>query len=267
MSGRAVERSSQEGRDEAMRLKGRVAVVTGGARGIGRAVVDRFVEEGASVLVADVDEKSALQAVQEIRKKGGKAEPFAVDVRKWEPVQKMVDHAVKTFGRIDILINNAGVLRDNKIENISEEDWDFVLDVNLKGAFHCSKAVAPVMRAQNYGKIVSLASRAYLGNYGQANYSASKGGIVSLTRTLALEFAKNQINVNAVAPGLIDTPLTQGLRPDVRERLIKLLPFGRIGRVEEVANVVLFLSSDESSFVSGVCILVDGARSVGGATL
>ncbi len=175
----------------------------------------------------------------------------------------MVAQVIEKFGSIDVLVNNAGIIRDNLISNISEQDWDQVLDVNLKGAFLCCQAVFPILKSQRSGKIVNIVSRAWLGSIGQANYTASKGGLVSLTRSLALEFARFQINVNAVAPGLIDTPMTQGMPTEGRERLIRMQPTGKMGKVEDIAAAVAFLASDDAEFITGQVLHVDGGKSCG----
>jgi NAD(P)-dependent dehydrogenase (short-subunit alcohol dehydrogenase family) len=187
----------------------------------------------------------------------------AVDVTKKSQVHDLIDKAKAKFGTVDILINNAGIIRDGFLANLSEEDWDQVLDVNLKGAFLCCQAVFPVMKEQQAGSIVNITSRAWLGNVGQANYSASKGGLVSLTRTLALEFARYQINVNAVAPGLIDTPMTRGMPEKARERLLKMQPTGKMGTVDDIAAAVSFLASSDARYITGQVLHVDGGKSCG----
>ncbi len=186
-----------------------------------------------------------------------------VDIKKKDQVTDLIDSANARFGTVDILVNNAGVIRDGFAINLSEQDWDEVMDVNLKGAFLCCQAVLPVMKEKQSGKIVNITSRAWLGNIGQANYSASKGGLVSLTRTLALEFARYQINVNAVAPGLIDTPMTRSMPEKSRERLLQMQPTGKMGTVDDIAAAVSFLASDDARFITGQILHVDGGKSCG----
>lgn len=246
-----------------MRLKDKVALITGSGRGIGRGIVERFAEEGAHVVINDILEEHANEAVSRITGAGGKATAVIANVSKESEVDKMVAGVVKEHGRIDILVNNAGVLRDNYIQNISEEDWDYVLDINLKGPFFCIRAASKHMRDRKYGKIVNISSRAFLGNRGQANYSASKGGLVSLTRAMAIELARFQINVNCIAPGLIDTPLIRSLREDIQKELISLQPTGKIGTPRDIANAALFLSSDEAEYITGQVFMVDGGKSLG----
>jgi len=250
-----------------MRVENKITIVTGSGQGIGFGIAERLAEEGAVVIINDVNEENAKKAVETIEKNGGKADSFIADVSKKDQVEAMVAATLEKHGRIDILVNNTGVLRDNYIQNMSEEDWDFVIDVNLKGTFFCMQAASAPMREQKYGKICSISSRAYLGNRGQANYSASKGGIVSLTRAMAIELARFKINVNAVAPGLIDTPLIQSLRKDIIEELERKQPMGQAGTTRDIANAVLFLVSDESEFVTGQCLLVDGGKSLGGSAV
>lgn len=246
-----------------MRVKDRSAVITGAGRGLGEAMALRLAEEGADILIADIDFEAAKNVAEKINGMGRKGLAYEVDVRDSKNVNEMVEYAISEFGKVDILVNNAGTFRDNLIENISDEDWDLVLDVNLKGAFLCSRAVVPHMKERRYGKIINISSRAYLGNIGQANYSSSKGGIVSLTRSLGFELARYNINVNCVAPGLIDTELSRKMKPDIREMAIASTPIKRIGQPVDVANAVLFFASDESSFIVGQTLLVCGGRSIG----
>jgi NAD(P)-dependent dehydrogenase (short-subunit alcohol dehydrogenase family) len=246
-----------------MRLANKTAVITGAGRGLGEAFAMKLAQEGASVLASDIDLPAAERVAEAIAGLGRKGLAFQADVRDKQSVQAMAAYAIRELGKVDILVNNAGTFRDNLLENISEEDWDLVLDTNLKGAFLCSQAFAPHMKARRYGKIVNISSRAFMGNVGQANYSASKGGVVSLTRTLGLELARYGINVNCVAPGLIDTDLTRRMKQEIKELMVLSTPIQRIGQPEEVANAVLFFASDEASFVVGQTLLVCGGRSVG----
>jgi len=242
---------------------GKTVVVTGAARGIGTAIARSMAALRGHVALLDIDGAALESVTDELRSGGHSVEALAGDVTDAAFARGVVEKLVSERGGVDVLVNNAGVIRDNFLEQISEDDWDTVLSVNLKGPFVCCRAVTPHMRERRYGKIVNIASRAALGNVGQANYSASKGGLISLTRTLALELARFDINVNAVAPGLIDTPMTQGLAPKVRERLLRMQPGGRAGSVTDVANAVCFLASDAANFVTGQVLYVDGGRSTG----
>ena len=246
-----------------MRLKDKVALITGGGSGIGAAVARRFAQEGAKIAIGDVDVEGAEKVAAEIKDAGGEALICKADVRKRDEVEAMVDHVLREYGRLDILINNAGVTRDSLCARMSEEDWNFVVDVNLKGTFLCSKAAFRPMRKQRYGKIVNTASVAVRGNVGQVNYSASKAGIIGLTRTLALEFARAGICVNCIAPGFIETPMTEGLPEKVKEEALKRIPLGRLGKPEEVANLHLFLASPESDYITGQVFFIDGGVSIG----
>jgi len=244
-------------------LKGKVAIVTGGARGIGKSIAIRLASAGANVVVADVLEEIAKSTAEEISQKGIEAISIGVDVSSLSSVEKMVKKSLDKFGRIDILVNNAGVTRDSLIMRMKEEDWDLVLDINLKGAFNCTKVVSPIMMKQRSGKIVNIASIVGIsGNAGQANYSASKGGLIALTKTCAKELASRQINVNAVAPGFIQTSMTERLPAEVKEKLSSQIPFGKIGKPEDVANAVLFLVSEEAIYITGEVIKVDGGMAM-----
>ncbi|MBI2605989.1 MAG: SDR family oxidoreductase [Deltaproteobacteria bacterium] len=245
------------------RFAEKVALVTGAGQGIGAAIAKRLASEGCKTCLIDRDAAGLEAVAREIGSAGGEASSFVADVAKKAAVQDTVNAVVARYGKLDILVNNAGIIRDGFISKISEEDWDAVLDVNLKGPFFFCQAVFPFMKASGAGRIVNIVSRAWLGNAGQSNYSASKGGLVSLTRTLALEFARFQIGVNAVAPGLIDTPMTQGMPAEARERLLKMQPTGKMGTVEDIAAAVAFLSSDEAGFITGQVLHVDGGKSCG----
>jgi NAD(P)-dependent dehydrogenase (short-subunit alcohol dehydrogenase family) len=244
-------------------LANKVAVVTGAGQGIGAAIAARLASEGASVVLVDIDQERVEQTAADLNGRSLSALASVVDITRKSEVDDLIDRVKTQFGTVDILVNNAGIIRDGFVVNLTEQDWDQVLDVNLKGSFFCCQAVFPIMREKLAGKIVNIASRAWLGNIGQANYSASKGGLVSLTRTLALEFARYQINVNAVAPGLIDTPMTQGMPENARERLLRMQPTGKMGTVDDIASAVSFLASDEASFITGQVLHVDGGKSCG----
>ncbi len=241
----------------------RVIVITGAGQGIGAAIARRFASQKARLALVDVNLEQLQDLAASLADSGSEILCVKTDVSNREQVQQLFAEVVEKFGSVDVLVNNAGIIRDNLISNISEQDWDQVLDVNLKGAFFCCQAVFPTFKAQRSGKIVNLVSRAWLGSIGQANYTASKGGLVSLTRSLALEFARFQVNVNAVAPGAIDSPMTQGMPPEARERLIRMQPTGKMGKVEDIAAAVAFLSSDDAEFITGQVLHVDGGKSCG----
>ncbi len=242
---------------------GNVVIVTGAAKGIGAAIATVFAQGKARVALVDIDEDALNKQAEMMTKEGLTVKPFLGNILEQGFLDGMVSDLTETWGSVDVLVNNAGIIRDNFVSRISEADWDAVLDVNLKAAFMCVKAVLPRMKEQKSGKIINIASRAWLGNVGQANYSASKGGLVSLTRTLALELARFQINVNAVAPGLIDTPMTKKLAPEVRERLIQLQPTKKIGSVNDIAHAAEFISSPNATFITGQVLHVDGGKSCG----
>ncbi len=242
---------------------GRVVLITGAGQGIGAAIARRFALQGEKLVLVDVNAEQLRLLAESLADTGCELMQMTADVANKDQVNELVRRVVERFGRLDVLVNNAGIIRDNLISNISEQDWDQVLDVNLKGAFLCCQAVFPTFKQQRSGKIVNIVSRAWLGSIGQANYTASKGGLVSLTRSLALEFARFQVNVNAVAPGAIDSPMTQGLTQEARERLIRMQPTGKMGRVEDIAAAVAFLASEDAEFITGQVLHVDGGKSVG----
>jgi len=244
-------------------LKGKVAIVTGGAQGIGKTIATQLALAGANVVIADVVEEVAKSTAQEISQKGSETISIGVDVSRLSSVEEMVKKTLDKFGRIDILVNNAGITRDALVMRMKEEDWDLVLDINLKGAFNCIKTVSPFMMKQRSGKVVNIASIVgIIGNAGQANYSASKGGLIALTKTCARELASRRINVNAVAPGFIQTSMTERLSAQVKEKLSSQIPFGEIGKPEDVASAVLFLVSEKASYITGEVIKVDGGMAM-----
>lgn len=247
------------------RLHDKIAIVTGSGRGLGAATVLRMAREGAHVVVNDIFAEAARETAAEVEKLGRRALVSTHDVSNTTEANALVDEVKKTFGRVDILVNNAGITRDSMLHKLTEEKWDEVIRVNLKGPFNMGQACAKVMMENKYGKIVNLSSIAWLGNVGQTNYSASKAGVVGLTRTWALELARYQINVNAIAPGLIDTQMTQAIPAEVKEKFIAKIPMRRIGKPEDIAAIICFLASDEANYVTGQCIQIDGGLTTGGA--
>lgn len=253
-----------------MKLENKVAIVTGSASGLGKAIVQRFAEAGAAVVVADVNQQGIDKAVRELEQAGKTAMGFKVDVTNRSQLKDLMKAAAERFGRIDILVNNAGVTRNRPFSEMNDEDWDFVLGVDLKGAFFCVQAVAGYMIKQRYGKIVNIASVAGTGTapgsaIGNYNYATAKAGLIQLTKTLARELGPHGINVNCVAPGNVGKSSTHTLRtPEEAAKHIearkKSTVLGRTGRPEDIANAVLFLVSDESSFISGQLLCVDGGR-------
>ena len=230
------------------RLENKVAVITGASSGIGRATALLFEREGAKVAGADLDISDPPPGIKAVR----------CDVSSEDDVERLIETVLDTFGKIDILVNNAGIIRDNVIWRMTEDDFDSVLRVNLKGPWLLSRQIVPLMKSQQSGRIINIASRAWLGNFGQSNYSSSKGGLVSLTRVLALELARYNVTVNAVAPGLIDTPLTKSLPPETYEKLVAAQPGKKAGKPEDIAHAVAFLASDAASFITGEIMDVNG---------
>jgi 3-oxoacyl-[acyl-carrier protein] reductase len=238
----------------------RVAVVTGGAQSIGRAIVDRLAKAGVNIVIADIQLDKAQASAKEVAAATGrKAIAIQADVSSTGSAAEMIQQALAEMGRIDILVNNAGITRDNLIMRMDEADWDKVININLKGAWNCSKAVVRSMMKARYGRIVNMASVSGLaGQAGQTNYSASKAGLIGFTKALAREVASRGITVNAVAPGFIPTPLTQDLPADLKEFMMKMIPVGRWGTTDEIAYAVEFLAADEAAYVTGHVLSVDG---------
>ena len=242
-----------------MELKGKIALVTGAAQGIGRAIALLLAQKCADIVISDINLEKAEEMAKEIEALGRKAMAIKVDVANTNDVERMVEAILERFGQIDILVNNAGIARDKLILRMTEEDWDSVLNVNLKGTFNCTKAVIKHMSKQRKGKIVNIASVVgEMGNVGQANYSASKAGVIGFTKTIAREFAQRGINVNAIAPGYIETPMTEVLTEKVKEELRRMIPMERLGRPDDVAQAVLFLVSEASSYITGQVLNVNG---------
>jgi len=275
-----------------MRLKDKVAIITGAGRGIGRATALRFAQEGALVVIADIEHEAAQSVAAEIKTmvdqnealadkaatgNGGshpkidrpavvefrRALPLEVDVTNRDSVKKMVQTVLDVFGRIDVMVNNAGIVRDAQLAKMSEENFDLVIDVNLKGVFNCAQAVTPTMIKQGSGVILSTASVvAPYGNYGQTNYVASKAGVVGMTKVWARELGRKGIRVNAVAPGFIETRLTAGIPQKVINKLVERISMGHLGKPEEIANAFVWLASDEAGYVNGHVLAVDGGTTL-----
>ncbi len=241
-----------------MRLKGKVALITGGANGIGLATARRFAREGSKIILWDLSEKGN-EVVEQMKKEGHEAIFKKVSVTNKDEVQRAVAEAQEHFGRIDILINNAGITKDRTLLKMSDEEWDDVIAVNLSGVFNCTRAVAPIMKEQQYGRIVSASSNvAIRGNYGQTNYVATKSAIIGMTKVWAMELGRYGITVNCIAPGFIHTAMTDAMPEEVRKQTIPFIPLGKWGFPEDIASGYLYLASDEASFVSGICLTIDG---------
>jgi len=242
-----------------MRLKDKVALVTGGARGIGKAIAMCLAREGADIAIADINKEVAEATCREIEQLGVKALGLELDVTDFAKVEVAVNKILDKFTKVDILVNNAGITKDNLMLRMHLADWDAVLNVNLKGTFNCIKAVSRPMIKHRYGRIVNIASIiGIIGNPGQANYSASKAGIIALTKTAAKELASRNINVNAVAPGFIQTEMTAKLPEEVKQKMKEAIPLAKFGTPEDVANLCLFLASEDASYITGQTIVVDG---------
>lgn len=241
------------------RLTDRVAIITGGSQGIGKATAQRFARAGAVVVVADVNEDAGAETVEAIEADGGSASFVAVDVSDMEQAQAMVDHAIDQHGGLDVLVNNAGITRDATLKKMSEEAFDQVVAVNLKGVFNCTKAAIAPMTDGGGGRVLNAASVVGLyGNFGQTNYVATKSGVIGMTKTWARELGRKGITVNAVAPGFIETPMVDTVPQKVLDQLTGRTPLGRLGTAEDIANAYLFLASDDASFITGAVLSVDG---------
>lgn len=244
-----------------MRLKEKVALITGGANGIGLATTERFAREGAGIILWDVSDKG-IEVVERLNRQGYNAIFKKVSVTSGDEVQQAVAEARRHFGRIDILINNAGITKDRTLLKMSRQEWDDVIAVNLTGVFNCTQAVVPVMKEQNYGRIVSASSNvAIRGNYGQTNYVATKSAIIGMTKVWAMELGRYGITANCIAPGFIHTAMTDKMPDEVKQQSLPLIPLGKWGHPEDIANGYLYLASDEASFVSGICLTIDGGAS------
>ncbi len=244
-------------------LAGKVAIVTGSGRGIGRAIALELARRGADVVVSDVDEASARSTAEEIMSAGRRSMGIRCDVTRKAEIDALVEQTAKEMGRLDIFVNNAGITRDTLLVRMTEEQWDLVLDINLKGTFFGCQAAGKVMMKARAGKIVNVSSiTGLIGNVGQANYSSSKAGVIALTRTVAKELASRGVCVNAVAPGYIQTEMTEQLSEKAREAFVKNIPLGRGGTPEDVARLVAFLASPDADYITGQCITLDGGLTI-----
>jgi 3-oxoacyl-[acyl-carrier protein] reductase len=242
-----------------MRVKDKVVIITGSGGGIGKETALLFAKEGAKVVVADVNEKGGTETVENIKKAGGEAFFAKLDVSSRDQIKQVVKETIAKYGKIDVLINNAGIIQDALVVKMTEEQWDKVININLKGPFNCIQAVVEQMINQGSGVIINISSIVALyGNVGQTNYAATKAGLIGMTKTLAKELGKKGIRVNAVAPGFIYTPMTASVPEKILEMMKEKTPLRRLGKPEDVANTLLFLSSDEASFINGAVISVDG---------
>jgi 3-oxoacyl-[acyl-carrier protein] reductase/2-hydroxycyclohexanecarboxyl-CoA dehydrogenase len=240
------------------RLQDKIAIVTGAARGLGKGIAEKLCQEGAKVVIVDIMQDVCNETVNEFLEKGYAATSFAANIAKQEDVQNLFKFAVEEFGTIDILVNNAGINRDTTLHKMTIEQWQQVIDVNLTGTFLCTQEAAKLMREKEYGRIISISSASWLGNFGQANYAASKAGVVGLMKTAARELAKKNITCNAICPGFIDTDMTRGVPDKVWDIMISKIPMGRAGSPSDVGNMIAFLASDEAAYITGEVINVGG---------
>jgi 3-oxoacyl-[acyl-carrier protein] reductase len=246
-----------------MRLVDKVAIITGAGRGIGQATAIKFAQEGARVAVCDVDEQSAIDTARVIERRGGEASAFRVDVTDKLSIQAMVEAVHTRYGRIDILVNNAGIVADAQLKKMTDEQFDRVIDINLKGTYNCTKAVVDVMLEQQSGVILNASSIVGLyGNFGQTNYAASKFGVIGMVKTWARELGKRGIRANAVCPGFVSTSIINNIPDKVIDALETRVPLGRLGKPEEIANAYAFLASDEASYINGAVLEVSGGLTI-----
>ena len=245
-------------------LQGKCAVITGASRGIGREIALKYAKEGANIVLNYRNsETEALQLKEELDKLGSNTLIIKANVSNFEEAERLIKEAKELFGRGDILVNNAGITKDNLIMRMKEEDFDSVIDVNLKGAFNCLKAVTPIMIRQKEGKIINMSSVVgVIGNAGQVNYCASKAGLIGMTKSLAREIGGKNINVNAIAPGFIDTDMTKVLSEDQKKNIMSQVPLKRLGQADDIANLALFLASEQSNYITGQVIHVDGGMAM-----
>ncbi len=242
-----------------MRLQDKVSIITGSARGIGRATALKFAAEGAKVVVCDLDQAEVDAVVKEITAQGGEASGYVVDVTDRSSIDAMVVAVAAKYGRIDTLVNNAGIVQDARMVNMTDDEFDKVIDVNLKGTYNCAKSVIDTMLMQQSGVILNASSIVGIyGNFGQSNYAASKFGVIGMAKTWAREFGRKGIRSNAVCPGMVETEIVKGIPDKVMQKIIERVPLGRLGKPEEIANTYAFLASDEASFINGAVIEVSG---------
>ncbi|MEI0604015.1 3-oxoacyl-ACP reductase FabG [Brachyspira alvinipulli] len=239
-------------------LDGKVAIVTGAGRGLGKGIAKKLAEKGAKVVVTDVILDNAKECVEEIKKEGGEALCLIGNIAKLEDVNNIFQTAIKEYGKVDIVVNNAGINKDSMLHKMTDEQWDNVIAVNLTGTFYMTREAAKIMREKEYGRIINISSMSWLGNIGQANYAASKAGVIGVTKTAARELAKKGITCNAICPGFIETDMTRSVPEKVWDIMISKIPAGRAGTPEDVGNMVAFLSSDEASYINGQIIEVSG---------
>ncbi|MBU0581122.1 MAG: 3-oxoacyl-[acyl-carrier-protein] reductase [Candidatus Margulisbacteria bacterium] len=240
-------------------LKSKVAVVTGSARGIGKAIATKFAQAGAKVVITDINVEQCEETAKEIAKLGVETLAIGCNVTKKDEVNNLMNKTKEKFGSIDIIVNNAGVTRDGLFVRMKEEDWDLVLNINLKGTFLCAQAAGTIMMKQRKGKIINIASvSGIFGNAGQANYASSKAGVIGLTKVIARELAGRNVNCNAIAPGFIKTDMTDKLSDEIKANVEKQIPLGKMGTVEDISNVALFLASEESNYMTGQVLSVCG---------
>ncbi|HEX4985771.1 MAG TPA: 3-oxoacyl-ACP reductase FabG [Burkholderiales bacterium] len=246
-----------------MRLLDKVAIITGSARGIGRATAQKFAEEGAKVVVCDLDLEVVDEVVAQIRSRGGKAAGFAVNVTDKASIAAMVEGVMLQFGRVDVLVNNAGIVADAQFRKMTDEQFDRVIDINLKGTYNCTRAVVDIMVAQQSGVILNASSVVGIyGNFGQTNYAASKFGVIGMAKTWARELGRKGIRANAVCPGFVETTILDSIPEKVMQAMIERVPLGRLAKPEEIANTYAFLASDEASYINGAVIEVSGGATV-----
>jgi 3-oxoacyl-[acyl-carrier protein] reductase len=246
-----------------MRLEGKVAVVTGSARGLGKAIVERLAKEGAKVVVTDVNEEGCIETANQIISNGGDALAVKCDVTSRESVEALAAAIISKYGKIDILVNNAGITKDSSLKKLTDAAWDAVINVNLKSVFLCTQIMSSYMVEQKWGRIISLSSLAGVaGNFGQTNYSASKAGIIGMTRTWAIELGRKNVTANAIAPGFMNTEMTKTIPADITKTLLAAIPVGRMGEPEEIAAAVVYLATEEAGFVNGVTLNINGGAYV-----
>lgn len=246
-----------------MRLEGKVAIVTGSARGLGKAIVERLAREGAKVVVTDVNEAGCIETAAEITKAGGEALAIVCDVTNRESIEALAKATVEKWGKIDILVNNAGITKDATLKKMTDAQWDLVMNVNLKSVFLCTQIISAYMVEQKSGRVISMSSLAGVaGNFGQTNYSATKAGIIGMTRTWAQELGRKNVTANAIAPGFMNTEMTKTIPEDITKNLLAAIPVGRKGEPEEIAAAVVYLASDEAGFVNGVTLNINGGAYV-----